>query len=234
MSLTDQVYTRLKEDIFEFRLQPGERLSETDVSTRFEVSRTPVREALGRLRQEGFVKLDGRRGWSVTVFDFDAFDELYEVRVTLELHATRRIASSSSPVLDGLSTIWLADEDARLTDPAAVARLDEAFHNTLIDSLTNREMSRIYRDVTERIRIIRRLDFTKPDRVTATYEEHAAIVELLHMGQAEQACARLEAHIEASREEVKRITLHRLHTARRESIKDANHDAIDDKQTTEY
>ena len=217
MSLTDQVYARLKDDIFEFRLQPGERLSETDVSSRFKVSRTPVREALGRLRQEGFVELDGRRGWSITSFDFDAFDELYEVRVTLELRAARRVASSTSPLLDELAKVWLAQGDERLTDPTAVAQLDETFHNALIDTLANRQISRIYRDVTERIRIIRRLDFTKPDRVSATYNEHAAIIKHLQSHHAEEACSQLEAHIEASREEVKRITLHRLHTARRES-----------------
>jgi DNA-binding FadR family transcriptional regulator len=68
--------------------------------------------------------------------------------------------------------------------------------------------------VTERIRIIQRLDFTRPDRVEETYNEHAQILRAILERRADQAVLLLSAHIEASKAEVRKITLHRLYAAR--------------------
>ncbi|VVE46676.1 GntR family transcriptional regulator [Pandoraea communis] len=75
-------------------------------------------------------------------------------------------------------------------------------------------MTCVHRDVTERIRIIRRLAFTKAPRVVATYEEHAAILDAIHSRDVGLAQARIEAHIKRSQAEVKQIKLHMLHSAR--------------------
>jgi DNA-binding GntR family transcriptional regulator len=68
--------------------------------------------------------------------------------------------------------------------------------------------------VTERIRIIRRLDFTRPDRIEATYTEHAKILRAVIQRKADQATLLLKSHIEQSKAEVRKITLHTLHEAR--------------------
>ena len=78
----------------------------------------------------------------------------------------------------------------------------------------NAEMARVHRDVTERIRIIRRLDFTKPARIDATYEEHAKILRAIQRKRGDQAAMLLRAHIETSQAEVRKITLHQVHLAR--------------------
>ncbi len=65
-------------------------------------------------------------------------------------------------------------------------------------------------DVTERIRIIRRLDFTRPDRIEATYIEHAKILRAVMQKKADQAQLMLKTHIEQSKAEVRKITLHTL------------------------
>jgi len=57
-----------------------------------------------------------------------------------------------------------------------VAALDEAFHATIVSAAGNHEMARVHADVTDGIRIVRRLDFTQPPRIAATYEEHAKIL----------------------------------------------------------
>lgn len=74
-------------------------------------------------------------------------------------------------------------------------------------------MARIHHDLTERLRIIRRLDFTSPSRVEATYNEHQAVLEAILHRQVEQAQILLCAHIEESRNEVRKITVHMLHEA---------------------
>lgn len=81
-------------------------------------------------------------------------------------------------------------------------------------------------DVTERIRIIRRLDFTKAPRVLATYEEHAAILDAIQARDVGLAQARIEAHIRQSQAEVKQITLHMLHSARERFDSLARHDLV--------
>ena len=78
-------------------------------------------------------------------------------------------------------------------------------------------MARVHRDVTDRIRIIRRLDFTKPPRIDATYEEHAKILRAIQRKRGDQAVMLLKAHIGSSQAEVRKITLHQVHMARRQA-----------------
>lgn len=75
-------------------------------------------------------------------------------------------------------------------------------------------MARVHRDVTERTRIRRRLDFTKPPRIDATYDEHGKILKAVRADRADQAAMLLRAHIETSQAEVRKITLHQVHLAR--------------------
>ena len=84
-SLADTVYQRVKEDIAEFRLVPGDRFTESEVASRLGVSRTPVRQALFRLQREGLVQVHFRSGWQVQPFDFEMFEHLYDLRVVLEV-----------------------------------------------------------------------------------------------------------------------------------------------------
>ena len=100
----------------------------------------------------------------------------------------------------------------RLTDAREVGALDEQFHATLVRAAGNDEMARVHWDVTERIRIVRRLDFTRADRIDATYAEHAKILRAVIQRKADQAQLLLRAHIEQSKAEVRKITL--AHAAR--------------------
>lgn len=212
--LSESVYERVKGDIFDFRLRPGDRLTETEVAESLQVSRTPVRQALHRLEQEGYLQLAFRNGWNVRSFDFDRFEQLYDLRIVLELAAVEQICKLEDATgLDALQAAWLIPADERLTDPRQVSELDEAFHHGLIAATGNSEMARVHRDITEKIRIIRRLDFTKPPRIHATYEEHGEILRLIFKRKAAQAAMMLRSHIEASKAEVRKITLHMLHTA---------------------
>ena len=78
----------------------------------------------------------------------------------------------------------------------------------------NRQLSRMLGEIAERIRIIRRLDFFQPERIRATYQEHAQILRHVLRRQADSALLLLRSHIAASKAEVRKITLHRLYTAR--------------------
>ena len=216
VNLAEQVYATLKAEIHDFRLVAGDRFSEAEIGGRLGVSRTPVREALFRLRNEGFLDVEPKLGWFVRPIDFAKLEQLYDLRIVLELASVQRLCArpEDAPELDALKDIWLVPVAERLTDAREVGANDEQFHATLVRATGNAEMARVHWDVTERIRIVRRLDFTRPDRIEATYTEHAKILRAVIQRKADQAQLLLKAHIEQSKAEVRKITLHTLHEAR--------------------
>jgi len=222
-NLAERIYGQLKDDIFEFRLLPGDRFSEGEVAERMAASRTPVRQALYRLEREGYLEVYFRSGWQVKPFDFAHFEELYDVRIVLEQAAVKRLcdreAGETPALLDELKRIWMVAPEQRLEDGREVSRLDERFHCQLGEATGNREMARLHGEVSEKIRIIRRLDFTQTPRVEATYDEHARILGAILSRRCEEAQLLLKAHIEVSKAEVRKITLHMLHSARERAVR---------------
>ena len=214
--LADQVYAVLKQELQDFQLVPGDRFSEADIAQRLGVSRTPVREALFRLRNEGRLAVESKSGWFVRPIDFIRLEQLYDLRVVLETTCVARLCASAGapPALEELKRVWLVSAAERLCDARAVGELDEQFHATLVRAAGNAEMARVHWDVTEHIRIVRRLDFTRGDRIEATYLEHAKILRAVMQRKPDAAHLLLRSHIEQSKAEVRKITLHALFEAR--------------------
>ena len=216
VNLAEQVYATLKAELHDFKWVAGERFSESELGQRLGVSRTPVREALFRLRNEGFLDVEPKLGWFVKPIDFDKLDELYDLRIVLELASVSRLClrTSDPEDLDGLQRIWLVPQSEWLLDAPQVGANDEQFHATLVRATGNAEIAKVHWDVTERIRIVRRLDFTRGDRTAATYTEHAAVLQAVMARDLSTAQQLLQSHIEQSKTEVRKITLHMLHQAR--------------------
>ncbi|UZS73847.1 GntR family transcriptional regulator [Pseudomonas syringae] len=216
-ALAEDVYRRLKQEIFDFYLLPYDRFTETQLADRYQVSRTPVRDALYRLQREGYLDVEFRRGWSVKPLDFNQIDQLYDLRIVLECAAVERICTSAEvhPELTVLRQHWLIDRDSWQIDMQVVADLDEQFHTQLVAASGNLEMARIHQEVTERIRIVRRLDFFKSARIEHTYLEHAAILNALQARKRDEALLLLRSHVEISKLEVRKLTISMLSDARR-------------------
>ncbi|AHV91759.1 GntR family transcriptional regulator [Bordetella holmesii] len=213
-SRADSVYDTLKQDILDYRLAPGDRFTETELAERLMVSRTPVREALFRLQREGYLEVRHRNGWLVRPLDFETLDHFYDLRLVLEQAAVEGLCRlpGVKNTLQALVDIWLVAGPHR--DAAQVASLDEQFHLELVRAAGNPEIARIHREATERIRIVRHLDFTLAERVEKTCEEHAAILQAVLAADAARAMSLLRTHIAASQAEVRKITLHRLYSRR--------------------
>jgi DNA-binding GntR family transcriptional regulator len=221
-SLSEGAYQQIKDAINNFLLIPGDRFTESQLSEQLNVSRTPIRQALFRLQQEGFVEVLFRNGWRVLPIDFVQFDALYDFRILIETDAIQRLCDGRSPGgiaklnrgLQALSEIWLTPRAKRLSEAQQVSKLDEAFHCTIVESAGNPAIARTHREITEKIRVIRRLDFTHSSRIDTTYDEHAKILRAIYNQQADQARMLIKAHIEVSQLEVRKITLHQLESAR--------------------
>ncbi|MFP5227465.1 MAG: GntR family transcriptional regulator [Acidobacteriota bacterium] len=217
-NLADSVYQQLKSELFEFQLLPGDRFTEGEVADRTGASRTPVRQALYRLQREGFLAVNFRNGWEVLPLDFDQLDALYDLRILLEQTSMRRMENLSPDqlhrILLPLELRWKVPPHDQKTAGRQVAAWDEEFHCSLVAASGNSEFVRVHAEVTDRIRIVRRLDFTQQDRVTATYREHASMLAALRDRAFADAADQLGRHIESSRVEARKLTLLRLQSAR--------------------
>ena len=189
-SLADLVYIDLQARLSSFTMPPGERYSENELASSLAVSRTPLRLALRMLERDGLIEnVGGHSCWRVRPLDLDYYEDLYDFRVDLEALAVQRIGkAATAPDLAALAAVW-GTPPLSATDGEEVARLDELFHIALVDGSGNREMARTFRDLTGRIRTIRRLDFVDPARIAATYDEHAAISPRAGQGQVRQSRA---------------------------------------------
>jgi DNA-binding GntR family transcriptional regulator len=219
-NLAEAAYTRLKSELHDFQWVPGDRFSEAEIGERLGMSRTPVREALFRLRNEGFIEVESKTGWFVKPIDFDRIEHLYDLRIVLETAGVARLEQRTDEPseLQALKAAWLVPAAERLADARAVGELDEQFHAQLVAAGGNPEIARVHQDVTDRIRIVRRLDFTRADRIDATYQEHAKILRAVIQRRTDQAQLLLKSHIEQSKLEVRKITLAALVEARRGRI----------------
>ena len=218
LTLAGQAYELIKRDLCEFRMLPGDEFTEIELVTRLGVSRTPVRQALYRLEQEGFVLLRQHSGWRVRPFDVERFEALYDVRLVLEQAAVMRLCSlrgiEDIHELGALKRFWLVPPEERLRNGKVLAEYDEAFHYALVAAAGNPEMAGIHHEVNEKIRIIRQLDLTKDCRVDTSYQEHSAILRAIFARRMDEAVRMLKSHIEISKAEIRKITLHRLQEAR--------------------
>jgi DNA-binding GntR family transcriptional regulator len=211
-TLAQTVYERIKDDLFEFRMAPGQRYSEQELATGLGVSRTPLRFALHVLAREGYlVHVEGHAGWMVKPFDLAYYEDLYDFRVQIELIAVRRLcAMDPAPDLSEPCAFWCVPKRQRNLDGPTVSREDEKLHSTLVALAGSTEMLRVHTDLTERVRIIRRLDFVEPARIKSAYDEHERILRALLARKVGEAEMLIRAHIASSRAEIRHITLHRL------------------------
>ncbi|CCB66748.1 MULTISPECIES: GntR family transcriptional regulator [unclassified Hyphomicrobium] len=211
-SLSQEVYARLKQSIFDFRMPPGQRYSEQELAVALQVSRTPLRLALHVLAHEGYLQnVGGHSAWQVRPLDLSFYEDLYDFRVEIEALALRRIcARDVAPDLSELRAFWCVPKEARELDGAIVGPKDEEFHRTLIRLSGNQAMARAFDELTDRIRIIRRLDFVSPERIAVAYDEHSQILAAVEARDAALSERLIRHHIETSRIEIRKLTLHHM------------------------
>jgi DNA-binding GntR family transcriptional regulator len=204
---SDRAYTALRDDIVQWRLQPGALLAEVEQAERLGVSRTPLREALGRLTAEGLTTAGGGRGVVVTDISLADIEELFELRETLESKAAALAAErgdagtfrtleaefrAAPSLLNGSSS---ALEDYYLL----VERLDSA-----IDAASaNSYLAQAMRGLRVHLVRIRRLAADDATRLTAAAAEHAAIAEAIALGNPRLAQAATTLHLHRSLSHIK-------------------------------
>ncbi len=206
-SRSDEIFAILKHRILHWAYPPGYRLTEESLCAEFGVSRIPVREALRMLEENNLVEKVPHRGCTVRQPNLNEINELYEVRLALELYAVERLAQSGMEPARwfALYETWQAlaasQEEVEIA-PMELARLDAAFHEELAAAVGNQSLADLLRVVDERLFFTRIQDITTLERLQTTCRQHLTILERIQQGDPAGARAAMRANIEYGRHNV--------------------------------
>ena len=196
----EEVYTTLQTWIVEGVYQPGETIRDQDLADALGVSRTPVREALQRLQDEGFVETATNRWTRVATLDLDEVRHLYPIIWSLELLAI----SLAQHRLTSHDLEHMREANARLhealttKDAVAASKADYAFHQIFIDQSANPDLIRILNEVKIRLRWLEVAYFRELVVAIQSIREHEAILDALEKGSYEQAAQAIKTNWEKS------------------------------------
>ena len=209
LSLKDKVYQALKDAILSMNIYSGQaelRLDERQLSADLGVSRTPVREAFTRLEQEGFVRIQQRRGVFVVRKSKQEILEMISVWAALEGMAARlATANASAEEIQDLRRLFVTFENNKLR-----ARIDEyseaniRFHQQILQMSKNRLIVDIAENLFAHMRPIRRQTIGEGDRVERSIIDHLHIIEALEKRDADLAEKEARQHTLALAEHVER------------------------------
>lgn len=179
------------------RFAPGERLDEVQLANRFNVSRTPIRQALHQLAASGLVDIQPRKGATVARMGLERMVEMFELMAELEAMSVRlAIRRMSESDLIAIRTAHAACEAAVTageTDVYYVA--NETFHQALYRASHNGVLEEECRRIAARLRPYRRLQLRLKNRLGQSFAEHSAIVAALEAGDGDTAAAVARAHV---------------------------------------
>ncbi len=198
LPLRDVVFNALRESILHGELQPGARLIEVDLANQLGVSRTPIREAIHKLEQEGLVKMLPRRGARVANISEKNVHDVLEVREALESLAAELAVMRITPQ----EKVRLRQLEAEFTacigekNLAVIAQKDEAFHDLIYQATKNQKLQLVINNLREQMYRFR-LEYIKDEKSRKVLvEEHKAIADAIIKGDVEQAKSISEVHIQ--------------------------------------
>lgn len=198
LPLRDVVFKTLRQAILKGELAPGERLLEVQLADKLGVSRTPVREAIHKLAQEGLVVLIPRKGAEVASISEKSLRDVLEVRLALETLAVRlaceRITEADLAVLQQECDAFRKSvERDELLD---ITQRDEAFHDVIYNSTYNNRLITMINNLREQMYRYRMEYIKERDMRETLVREHLEIMNAIRAGDSEAAQDAIRRHID--------------------------------------
>ncbi len=189
-SLSERAYNELKRRILDGEIPVGQQYMEQEVAQQLDMSRTPTREALIRLANEGLVEIRPRHGMRIKPVSIDDMREIYDVLTALESSAAGLAAARnlSKEDLSGLQEA-VADMDAALAqdDLMAWAKADERFHRLLVELGGNARLQALVNTFIDQAHRVRMLTLKLRPKPSASNKDHRAVVRAIARGDADKA-----------------------------------------------
>jgi GntR family transcriptional regulator, rspAB operon transcriptional repressor len=199
-TIGQQVYERLLHDVLAGVLVPGAWLRELDIALLLGVSRTPVREAVRRLAQDGLLEMSPNRGVQVRALSVAEAVDAYDVRELVEGSAARSAAVRASPAdVVELRRLLTVIEELDPADAVAHVHADNAFHEAIARAAGSDALLAVTRLLTKRVTRIK-LVTRDTNASVATRAQHEAIVAAIAAGDADAAEGALRRHIRTYRD----------------------------------
>jgi DNA-binding GntR family transcriptional regulator len=197
--LGESAYERIREAIRAGDLEPGHRITESDLARWLNMSRTPVREAISRLETEGLLTHVPRQGLTVARLDYQAVMELYEMREVLEGTAAR-FAAHHAAVAEIETLREMLDLEAEFgpSDARRGAEANRRFHQIIYHAAHNRYLLKTLNALGDSMMLLGHTTLALPGRHTTALEEHRLIVEAISARDADGAQQAACGHIRAA------------------------------------
>jgi DNA-binding GntR family transcriptional regulator len=202
-----EAYRKIKEFILNYRVQPGQRLEHEFLSNGIGVSNTPIREALNRLSEEGYVYQIKNRGYFVSDLSYNEVEELYEVREALEIFAIQKTMSQGARIKNthkkqikkmiDLYYKYVHEETFRNRLP-----LDQELHLFLAKLSDNITLCNMLRNVFEKLNYKRKVVGLHPQRGFEASKEHYEIYHFLIDSKQEKLIEAMQRHIRKGKEKL--------------------------------
>jgi DNA-binding GntR family transcriptional regulator len=204
-SLTEQVYEQLMDLLIRGELRPGDVITERRMAERLNASRTPIREALGRLEAEGLVYKQPNRGVTVKPFSTEAFIDILNVRKLLEAEAAY-LAAGNIPQdeIDQIRTELSALAEKPRPTLSEIWAVDDLLHGKIAEAAGNALMVKMIRDLRRRIHVFNAFRNTIEPKFNA--EENGILLDAIESGDRERARDAMVKHIDS----VKHAIIERL------------------------
>ncbi|MEC1582793.1 GntR family transcriptional regulator [Bacillus subtilis] len=203
-----QFYNQLKKMIFNGTFKPGERINETQLAKSFGVSRSPIREAMRLLEKDGLLKADDRNGFSITSLTAKDVDEIYKIRIPLEQLAVELVIDEADEEELTILEKQLEETEKAIhngTEDTEIIRLNQKFHELLVDFSHNRHLKNLLEHVNDLIHFCRILNYTGDHRAETILREHRRIFEEVKKKNKEAAKQYVLAHFNHDCEHLKHV-----------------------------
>ncbi len=193
------VYQGLRADIVSMAIQPGDKISENELAKRFGVSRTPAREAIQRLADEGLVEIFPQSGTFVSRIPFEELPEALIIRKALERTTTAMAATTAtrSQLLGLASIVELQREAAQVEDASAFHRADELFHAKIAEIAGYPGIWKLILQVKTQVDRFRRLTLVLPHRMFAVIDEHTLVLNAIERRDGDAAAQAMADHLDS-------------------------------------
>lgn len=204
VSLSDKAYSLIKDAIISYRLKPGEPLVEAKIAEQINISRTPIRESLKKLNNEGLIRIIPTKGAFVADVKKEDVEEMFVLREVLECTALKAaIPRISESDLDEVEQLLIqAEKDIAAGDFETSVISDVKLHELIIDKSGYRRLAQFIDILKAQLLRVRYLGTTVTGRTKRSIQEHKAIVNAIRNKDFDSASDLLKTHIRNVRDNV--------------------------------